>query len=454
MLHTKCTLLLLFMLNACVPSLHDGKLLVTAPHAATYEIFRVMSSDPLRFVAEQTASFNVPAVLAPARYLLLGDCSHTFVTIKASTTTHLQAYHLVFKPPHPIETNATFSLQCQRFTTTSSRQHLHNKFALLLLTPHKKLLVGTTPLNVSFHSTMRRQFTLAALQVTSAPLNMRFFVYSQHSLLSATDSQRSGRWLYLLPGEYVVEFNGMRTAVKLQQGEEKIIHPAVLYVATPPPATRATAHINSNKVVPFNEALPLPAGKVTLHLMPNSQPLHLTLRSGARTVIKARSLQVASTCHTRDVCSNTTVSLYRNKADTPFLLTAAREIFFTGKAVRVGIEGTPRLTRLLPDDQQQVKLQLGKLQLTPRIINSTSKFSDLLRIEAAAIPLQGHSDDLNLTKPSELQLLPGRYRLSHYISSTNPAKPRRKRSTTFTIHPQRTHKLAVTVFKLKRMARK
>ncbi len=456
MLHTRYAMLLLMStLSSCVQSLHNGKLLVTAPHAATFEIFRVMSSSPLHFVAEQTASFNTTAVLPPARYLLLSDCSHTFVTIKAATTTRLQAYHLVFTPPHKTAANATFSVQCQRFTTTSSRQHLRNKFSLLLLTPHKKLLVGTTPLNVSYHNSKHRQFALAALQVASAKHNLRFFVFSRHGLLSATDSQLSGRWLYLLPGEYVVEFNGMRTAVKLRQGEEKTIHPATLYVSTPKDVLRATAYINGNRVVPFNEPLPLPAGRVALRLMPASQPLHLMLRSGARTVINARSLRVTPACRERGLCtSTTTVYLYRDKADLPFLTTAAREIFFTGKAGRVGVEGTPRLTHLLPDHQRQAKLQLGRLQLQPRVIYNTTQFSDLLRLEAIALPLQGHSDDLSLTRLTELQLLPGRYRLAHYVSSTNHAKPRQKHTTIFTIRPQRTHKMAMPVFKLKRVARK
>ncbi len=456
MLPAKYTMLLLLStLSACAQSLRNGKLLVTAPHAATFEIFRVMSTSPLRFVAERTARFNSPAVLVPARYLLLGDCSHTFVTVKAATTTHLQAYHLVFTPPHKAEAKAAFSVQCQRFATTSSRQHLHNKFSLLLLTPRKKLLVGTTPLNVVYHHSTQRQFALAALQVAPAPHDMRFFVFPRHGLLSATDSQLSGRWLYLLPGEYVVEFNGMRTAINLQQGEEKVIHPATLYIDAPQAAPRAIAHINGNRVVPLNEPLPLPAGRVSLRLMPDSQPLALTLRRGARTVINARRLQVTPACQARGVCTNTTtVSLYRDKADTPFLTTTAGEIFFTGRTVRLGIEGTPRLTHLLPDQLRQVELQLGRLQLQPRRMDSTTQFSDLLRLEAITRPLQGHSDDLSLTRSTELQLLPGRYRLVHYISSANPAVPRQRRSTTFTIHPQRTHRLTVSVFKLKLVARK
>ena len=446
-------LLLLLLLGACTRTRHEGKLLITAPHAASFEIFRVVSSSPPRFVAEQTASFNTPIALAPSRYLLLSDCSHTFVTIKAATTTHLQAYHLAFEPPHTPEAHASFSVQCQRFASTSSRQHLHNKFSLLLLKPHKKLLVGTTPLNVSYHDTNQHRFALAALQVAPAQHNMRFFVFSRHGLLSATDSQLSGRWLYLLPGEYVVEFNGMRTAIKLQQGEERTIHPAILQVTAPPSPPSTTARINGDRVVPFNETLPLPAGHITLRLMPASQPLHLTLRSGTRTVIKARRLRVTTACQAEEICPAPTLSLYRGRASTPFLNTAAREIFFTGKVVRVGVEGTPRLTRLLPYTRQ-VALQLGRLRLQPRVVNSTTQFSDLLRLAAAAPPLQGHSDDLSLSRPTTLQLLPGRYHLMHYVSSTDQTVPRRQHRTTFTIRPQRTQQLTVPVFKRQRIARR
>ena len=459
-IHAK--LLLLFTIIACSRTMHDGTLLVTAPRAASFEIFRVVSSSPQHFVAEQTASFNSPIVLPPSRYLLLSDCSHTFVTIKAATTTRLQAYHLVFVPPHATETNASFSVQCQRFASTSSRQHLHNKFSLLLLTPHKKLLVGTTPLNVDYRSanslplssSTHRQFYLAALQVAPAPRNLRFFVYARHGLLSATESQLSGRWLYLLPGEYVVEFNGVRTAIELQQGEERTIYPAILHVTVPQSPQSATASINGDRVVPFNESLPLPAGQISLRLMPASQPLHLTLRRGARTVVKARRLRVIPACHVSGICTAPTVSLYRSKATTPFLTTADSEIFFTGKNVRVGVEGTPSLTYLLSNHPPQVALPLGRLQLQPRIVHSTTQFSDLLRLTAAAPPLQGHSDDLSLHQATSLQLLPGRYHLVHYLSSTNPDEPRRKHSTPFTIHPQRTRKLTVRVLKPKRVVKR
>ncbi len=456
--NTYTVLMFSFVLSACLRSPPDGKLLVTAPHTASFEIFRVTSSSPPRFVAERTASFNTPIVLPPSRYLLLGDCSHTFATIKAATTTRLQAYHLVFTPPQKVEANDSFSVQCQRFAHTSSRQHLHNKFALLLLTPHKKLLVGTTPLHVDYRTTedlTYRQFDLAALQVAPAQHNMRFFVFARHGLLSATDSQLSGHWLYLLPGEYVVEFNGVRTTVMLQRGERRIIHPAILQVTAPQPtSSSATASINGDGVVPFNEPLPLPAGRATLHLMPSSQPLSLVLRRGARTVIAARRLHITPACHQHHpLCAPPTLSLYRTAATTPFLTTAAREIFFTGKAVRVGVAGAPHLTHLLPDRLQQVALRLGILQLQPRVTPSSTQFSDLLRLTAASPPLQGHSDDLSLHTTTALQLLPGRYHLVHYVSATDPAIPRRQQRITFTIRPQRTRHLAVTVFKLKQTGR-
>ena len=317
--------------------------------------------------------------------------------------------------------------------------------------PRKKLLVGTTPLTVDFGTTARRQFYLAALQVAPTTHSMRFFVFTRNSLVSATDSQRSGHWLYLLPGTYVLEFNGVRTTVKLQRGEEKIIYPAILHISTPQPAPHVTARINDNRIVPFNQPLPLPATRISLRLMPDSQPQPLTLRSGQRTVINARHLHITPACNTQPCNRTTTLSLFRPNKDTPFLTTAARDIFFLGQAIRLSLASTPRLTRRLPD-QRQTKLQLGILQLQPRITHSTTQFSDLLRLEAAALPLQGHSDDLSLTTPTTLQLLPGRYRLAHFVSSIHPAAPRHQRSTTFTIRPQEVHKMNVTVFKYKRVS--
>ena len=437
--------------SACQHSLPDGKLLVTAPYAATFAIFRIVGMPP-HLIAERTATFNTPIAIAPARYLLLSDCSHTFVTIKAATTIRRQAYHLVFTPPHRTISTGAFSVQCQRFA--ASQQHLHNKFSLLLLTPQQKLLVGSAPLNVDFNNAPHRQFALAALQVAPTAHNMRFFVYPRHSQLSVTNSQRSGHWLYLLPGEYVVEFNGARTTINLQHREEKVIHPAILYISAPQPASHLTARINDNHLVPFNEPLPLPASAIALRLMPNSQPLPLTLQHGRRTVVKARRLQVIPTCDRSTLCTAPTISLYRQQATTPFLTTSAPTVFFHGSTVQLSIASTPHLTRRLPAHQRQLTLPLGKLILRLRSIYSANQFSDLLRIEAAASPLQGHSNDLSLTTTTELQLLPGRYRLTHFVSSTQRNVSRRRFSRIFTIHPQRTHHLDVRVFKRKQIATK
>lgn len=446
-----CISFLLLSLSACQQSRRSGQLFIAAPQQAIFEIFRVTSSSPLRLVAEQTATFNTPVALAPGRYLLLGDCSHAFVTIKAATVTSLQAYHLVFTPPQPDTSTAAFSVQCQRFAATSSRQHLHNRFSLLLLTPHKKLLVGTAPLTVDFNTTQHRQFALAALQVAPTAPNTRFFVFPQHSLLSATDSQRSGHWLYLLPGEYVVEFNGMRTDIALRRGEQKIIHPAVLHITAPRPAPHATAYMDNGRIVPFNQRLALPAGRIALRLMPDSQPQHLTLRSKTRTVVAARSLRIAACASTSHVCpSSPTLSLYRGNSETPFLTTGERVVYFSGSAVRVGVEGAPQLTKRIPDRQRQAKLELGTLHLQLRVAHSREKFSDLLRLEAAAPPLQGHSGDLSLTATTTLRLLAGRYRLAHFVTLAHSPGQRRRRSTEFTIRPNRSNHLKVTVYRLQK----
>ena len=124
----------------------------------------------------------------------------------------------------------------------------------------------------------------------------RFFVYPHESLLSVASSQLAGRWLYLLPGKYIVEFNGVNKTVKVQAGQKKVIHPALLRIETTSTTTaKPLARTGKNKVIPFNVTLPLLPTMLGLRLSPESRPLAINLRSNELTTVKARSLKIVPT---------------------------------------------------------------------------------------------------------------------------------------------------------------
>lgn len=442
---------LLFLIISCHRPLGDGELFVSAARAGEFTIFRVKSTSPLQLVSEKAGHFNTEIPLLVGNYLIFGDCSHVFVTIKSGVKTELDTWHVAFVPPHSPQVEDSFSIQCLRFAATDSRQHFRNRFYLQLLTAQKKLLVGTMSLALDF-THHHAEYLLGGVRIaepTTASQTTLFFVYPHESLLSVTSSQSAGHWLYLLPGKYIVEFNGISKTVEVQAGQKKTIHAALLRIET----TKATAHplasIGKNKIIPFNVTLPVLPTTLNLRLTPASQPLTVTLPSAKLITVKARSLKIISDCQARDyTCLGTTaVYLYQANEDVPFLVTATdRNTFFARQKIRVGIAGSQALTYHLPDQHRDTTLYTGKLKIHPRPVRQYNYLSDLLRLEAVPPHFSGHTEDLSLSTLSELTLLPGRYRLAHFTSSVRTPGKRRKDTTHIVIHPGREQHVTLDVF--------
>lgn len=436
---------------SCIQTDDSGTLLVTGPGTTELTIFRVVTKEPLRLLAEQAGYLNTPIPLPVGDYLLFADCSYRFVTIKPAIVTELPTYAITFKPPH--RPQGKFAVQCPRFSQTNSRQQFANKFKFQLLSRRQKLLVAALSLTAVFREGQRHiNYSLAALRVARPPTiktNERFFVSPQDSLLSVSSSQVLGEWLYLLPGNYVVEFNGKSQAITLTAGQQLVITPALLKISSTKSVPDRPPTIDGNKIIPVNEPFATLAGSIALTLTANARPLPIILNKTNPTVVSARSLQVTSNCARNDfTCRHTSkVYLYQENENIPFLITTSdRRVLFARQGVRVAIEGSEQLMQRLADQQRDTVLTLGTIQLTTNITYHPTRFTDLIRIEANDHRFSGQSLDLH--RVQQLQLLAGNYQLAHYTSPLNPEGIRERHSKQLTITAGQTQTLTLNVLRL------
>ena len=436
---------------SCVEADDNGTLLVTGPGTTEFTIFRVMAKEPLSLLAEQAGHLNKPIPLPAGDYLLFADCSYSFVTIKPAIVTELPTYSIIFRPPH--RPQGKFAVQCPRFSQTNSRQQFSNKFEFQLLSRRQKLLVAALSLTAIFREGQHSlSYTLAALRVARPPsikTNERFFVSPQDSLLSVSSSQVLGEWLYLLPGNYVVEFNGKSQTISLIAGQELVITPALLEISSTKAVPSHPPTIDGNRVIPVNEPFATLAGSIALTLSANARPLSILLDRTTPTTITARSLQIASNCARNDyACRHINkVYLYQKDESVPFLITTSdRRVLFARQGVRVAIEGSEQLSQRLADNQRDTVLSLGTVRLTTNIVNHPNRFTNLIRLEAVATSFSGQSLDLN--RVQQLQLLAGNYQLAHYTSPLNPEGRREKHSKPLVVTAGQTHDLTLNILRL------
>lgn len=444
-----------------------GYLRVVAPTEGTYEVYRIESEVPLQFVSEQMGKLNEDLPLTPGSYLILADCSSKTVIITPGKTETLISHEVSFVPPHPPKETDKFSIQCNRYAETRSRQHLTNRYTLHVLDGKRDLLVGMVPMVIDFpdegasHEPRKLVYNLSALQVSSyedMKLKTSFFVSPVGGMIAITESQEFGQWQFLLPGSYHLEVNGTKMEVTLKEGEVRTVTPAFLRVSTPPHIDlELSSQIRGNPIyvqlnqdhwLDLGEVYPVLPGSVSLRLNGSSEPYNLTLEEGQFVDTTARSVIVNSDCSPWEwAClGNTPVYLYEPGRLYPFAegVTDVPLLFFKNEDVLVGVQGSRGLHYRVSAKQQSTSLQLGKVRFIPTPMAKAGAITDLVRIEAAAPPFGGESLDVIFDRETEMPVIAGTYFFAQYIS-THDGDRRRKRDYV-TIRPHRTVEIPFTVF--------
>ena len=444
------------VIASCKMKTATGYVEITAPQDGVYEIYKVASKEPLQFVAEQVGYFNKKVELATGNYLILADCSSLQVIVNPGSTKHLIAHRVEFIPPFQPALGDKFSIQCNRFSETKSRQQFTNRYLLNVLQGGKReeLLIGMVPWQVDFNTNLMPteskviKLNLAAVQVASfegMDLKTSYYISPSNGLISVTEPQDFGHWQLLLPGSYIVEANGTKVEVSLKEGEQKIIYPAFLNIHTPSntplylssqiTGSPLFVELNSHHWLDFNETYPLLPGRIKLRLNGSTVVKEIDLQEKELFSLQTRSIQVNSDCSPWEwqCLGSRNVYLYETGSQSPFTVSVTDvPILFFENDVWIGIQGARDIRYLAPPGSPN--FQLGKIRFSPKIVLGGGQATDLARVESVGNQMSGNTLDLQLDQPTVMRLIEGSYSFSQYISmiGTEPGE-RRHLSKTFKI---------------------
>jgi hypothetical protein len=461
--------LCLILTCGCVGDVNQGTLTVQASSEGRYDVFKIANDKPLQLVSEIVGSFNVPIGLDPGRYLVLADCSSETIVVKSGRDVKLIADEVNFNPPKDIQQHdESFIIQCTRHEETQTRQRLANQFRLNVLRGEWDILTGMTSFRVSAvdkakhpDEPMKTSFDLAALRVSSfenARAGTRYFVSPVESLVSLTESQVLGDWLFLLPGKYSVELNGSATQVDLTENHIQSLMPAFLRVEAPAEADLSlgpsiqgnsiSVEINGGHWLSLNETYPVLPGAAKLRLLGSDTEHDVSLVSGQLNEQKVRSILVSLHCPPWDwgCLGSRRIFLYTKDAHYPFAqgITDVPLLFFDTEAW-ITVEGSREIRFEIPRNQLHFTAKTSTVRINPVQEFKPGLITDLVRVESMGNQFVGNTLDLSVEESSTLYLLPGSYQLIQYTMSTTVDGERRKQTRRLDVHEDRHLDLQITV---------
>ncbi len=454
--------------SSCKMKNKEGSLIVRAPNTGSYEIYKIASEEPLQFVSEQVGKFNEPLALNPGNYLILGDCSFETVVIRPEETHTLTAHQVIFTPPVAPTDRDNFSIQCNRFTKTKSRQHLQNRFSLNVLHGTRDLLVGMIPLRIEFPQSEGRiepqtlKYNLSGIQVKDY-LGMKpktsFFVSPLEGLLSITQNQEFGHWQFLMPGHYLVEVNGTRMETTLTEGQQLLIEPGFLKVSVSDSVnlqassnilgTPLYVELNQGHWLDLNEQYAVLPGEASLKLNGSLNAHKILLQEGTVLEKKARSVTIALDCSPWDWACLGSREIYLYEQDKPYPFAEGISdvpLLFFEEDAWVSVQGSRDIRYKVPNLTQDTNLKVGFVKLVPKQQHRPGQLTDLSRIEALGFPFAGHSLDLPSDTDTLMPLIVGRYSLTQFHAYATAEWERRANRIPFSVSSQETLEVPYPVF--------
>ncbi len=459
---------LLYFCSACTAPSENGSLLVRAPNPGFYEIYRIASEEPLQFISEQVGKFNEGLSLQPGNYLILGDCSFETIVVRPKETKTLIAHQVIFNPPVQPSDRDNFSIQCNRFAKTKSRQHLQNRYSLNILHGSRDLLVGMVPLRIEFpqfddqESPRVLSYNLSGIQVRAYP-NMKpktsFFVSPLDGLLSITENQEFGHWQFLMAGRYKVEVNGTKMEAHLAEGQQLSIEPGFLKVSVSDSVnlqasssilgTPLYVELNQGHWLDLNEQYAVLPGDASLRLNGSLSTQNVHFEEGLLLEKKARSVTIELDCSPWDWACLGSREIYLYEQDKPYPFAEGISdvpLLFFEEDAWVSIQGSRDIRYKVPNLTQDTNLKVGFVKLVPKQQHRPGQLTDLSRVEALGFPFTGHSMDLTVESDTIMPLIVGRYSLTQFHAYATAEWERRANRLTFNVLPQETIEIPYSVF--------
>ena len=466
------TLLLFFwsgwLAPGCSPLGPNGSLLVKSASEGQYEVYKVDSEFPFQFTSETIGTFNKELSLAAGQYLILADCSSKTLVIRPHKKQTLVTHNIHFEPPAKPGPNDKFSIQCDRYSQTQSRQSHMGQFVFNVLAGKRDLLVGMVPFKLNGPKMLDEKtphkinYKLSSIQVESFP-NMkpgtRYFVSPENALIAVTAQQRFGHKQFLLPGVYTIEVNGTKSRNLLKAGEETIISPAFLTILAHKKADLSLsshirgeplyAELNDTHHIDINETYPVMPGQAKIRLSHSSEYQKVKLVENQLAEVKVRSVIVHSDCSPWDWTCIGRTSVFLFSKDKPYpTVKGVMDVpllFFT-KDAWVSLLGTRDIKRKIPDDLWHSSFYVGKAVFKPQPVYRKQKLTDLARIETSNEESKGQSLDLNLKVKESQHLITGTYQLGQYATIQVGEGTRERKVKNFRIRRNRVTNVPFSVY--------
>ncbi|NRA64313.1 MAG: hypothetical protein HRU19_07495 [Pseudobacteriovorax sp.] len=390
------------------------------------------------------------------------------IDIHQGQTKHIVSHSVTFVTPNKVSEKDKFSVQCSRFSQTKSIQRIRNRFSLNILHGNHDILVGMVPLKIDFESmpnpgiSKTLEFKLSAVKLEtfdSMSTKTMFFASPTSDLISITENQEFGHWLYLLPGQYRIGVNGTEKEIALGPGQSLKIRPSFIKISTNPSVDlRVSSNIlvsplyvelNGQHWLDLNVSYPVLAGTLNLKLNGSLKSKVIELKQDESINLVVRSVQVALDCPpwTWECLGNRKVYLFEKDKVSPFAQgTSDAPILYFETDAYVSVEGSRDLKYKLPTNKEHHSLKVGFIKLDPKPAFRANVITDLVRIEAIGAPFDGFTLDLPLESPSTIPLIEGKFYLSQYNSFYGNEYERRNSKRLITIRQQHTPEVSFRVF--------
>jgi hypothetical protein len=437
---------------------HAARLNVTSASPGAYKIYRIVKEEPIQMESFRGGIFNEAIKMEPGRYLLLTDCSSTLVDLKPNADLTIRIKEIHFVKPLLSESSQKFVIRCEQSEITGIKNKLFDTFLLHVFDfETTDILVGLKALSLQSEGDSV-SIDLGAVTVgNKKDKNQHYFISLQEQKSILTEAQVLGSSLLLTPGTYEVSLNGSTQKIDLSAAQHVHIEPGILRLQAPVQVDMqditerlgypVLAVINDKHRVEYNQDIPMIEG--THHIkMHNAEYSHsVELKPGTLLKLSPHALEVSLGCNQweRSCIGRKKIFLYKKDSMYPFTFGYSDvPILYLDEDVWISIEGLSHVKRKIDDKNVYQKLRTGLVEFLPDVLYQPNLITDLLRVEAAALPFEGRSLDFAIQQTSIKHLIEGSYILAEYYSHGDDKRTSRK--TLFTVKPDKRIQLSFRAF--------
>ena len=399
---------------------------------------------------------NTKIQLPAGNYLLSNECSSYEFTHESNSPSrivlsHLQLQLLSTVPPleEIHDENQVVESLCYNILNQKEYTY-HNKVQFDILPGKNNFFISGKNLTFDIQPELFQNLSLnlnslSLLSSSLTPDSPHFFVTQIDSLKSkkkiVISAPINGK-IWLFPGKYLVEVNGTKKNIVLDNKTETKVQLGLLKVTSPkqfPFEKRMqsggqpiSAFIDDKVLIRLNTAYPVFSGKYRVNLEGSELDKEIIVQENLMTDVKTFGAQInAPSCNAKIAsCFNPLrITIHENKQPFILMVVPVNEPFlvFDKNDYQYGVEGVKGVFKSLPTSSDSVKSDtLGLVNIKWEIrYTSSNNTTDFVRFESKSPNLYGKSVDLSFFRPSEVYLPEGDYWFTYYVGdATNQNIPK------------------------------